>query len=120
MISKAKYSIKSQIYNILGCSVFSELNKSRKDFIACVLWHMLSIKGRINLLQLGRFSCLGEQTHRNQFEKRFDLFTLNKQLIDRVPSGERVVALGPCYIPKAGKSTHGRGKYWSGAAKAAR
>lgn len=120
MISRAKNSVKILIYSILGCSDFSKLNKSRKDFMVCVLWHMLSIKGRINFLQLGRFSSLGEQTHRNQFEKRFDFFAFNKQLIDRIPSGERVVALDPCYIPKAGKSTHGRGKYWSGAAKAAR
>jgi hypothetical protein len=31
------------------------LNKSRKDFIISVLWHILSIKDRINFLQLGRF-----------------------------------------------------------------
>jgi hypothetical protein len=63
---------------------------------------------------------LGEQTYRNQFEKKFDFFEFNKQLINQVSSVERVVALEPSYIPKAGKSTFGRGKYWSGVAGAAK
>ena len=120
MVSKVSNKVKLLIYNILGGNCFSELNKPRKDFIMSVLWHILSIKGKINFLQFGRFSSLGEQTFRNQFEKKFDFFAFNKQLINQVASGERVVALDPSYIPKAGKSTYGRGKYWSGVAKAAK
>src|SRR5665811_1063824 len=96
------------------------LNKSRKDFIVIVLWHILSIKGRINFLQLGRFSPLTEQTYRNHFEKELDFLSFNKQLINQVVSGERIIAFDPCYIPKAGKSTYGRGRYWSGVAGAAK
>ena len=120
MVSKVGCKVKLLIYNILGGDSFSELNKPRKDFIMSVLWHILSIKGKINFLQFGRFSSLGEQTFRNQFEKKFDFFAFNKQLINQVALGERVVALDPSYIPKAGKSTYGRGKYWSGVAKAAK
>jgi len=120
MISRVSNNVKVLIYSILRGSSFSELNKPRKDFIVCVLWHILSIKGKINFLQFGRFSQLGEQTYRNQFEKEFDFLAFNKQLINQVVSGERVVALDPSYIPKAGKSTYGRGKYWSGVAKAAK
>lgn len=120
MVSKVGCKVKLLIYNILGGGSFSELNKPRKDFIMSVLWHILSIKGKINFLQFGRFSSLGEQTFRNQFEKKFDFFAFNKQLINQVALGERVVALDPSYIPKAGKSTYGRGKYWSGVAKAAK
>jgi len=108
------------IYSTLLADSFSELNKPRKDFIVCVLWHILSIKGKINFLQFGRFSSFGEQTYRNQFEKKFDFFAFNKQLINRVSSGERVIALDPSYIPKAGKPTYGRGKYWPSVAKAAK
>jgi hypothetical protein len=120
MVSKVSNKVKLLIYNILGGNSFSELNKPRKDFIMSVLWHILSIKGKINFLQFGRFSSLGEQTFRNQFEKKFDFFAFNKQLINQVALGERVVALDPSYIPKAGKSTYGKGKYWSGVAKAAK
>ena len=41
-------------------------------------------------------------------------------MINQVASSERIVALDPSYIPKAGKCTFGRGKYWSGVAKAAK
>jgi hypothetical protein len=120
MANKVSNKVKRFIYSVLGGSSFSELNKPRKDFIVSVLWHILSIKGKINFLQFGRFSSLGEQTYRNQFEKKFDFFAFNKQIINQVASGERVVALDPSYIPKAGKSTYGKGKFWSGVAKAAK
>lgn len=63
---------------------------------------------------------MGEQTYRNHFEKVFDFLSFNKQLIKRIASEERVVAFDPSYIPKAGKSTYGKGKYWSRVAKAAK
>ena len=120
MISKVKINIKNLIYSTLQTNAFKGLNNPRKDFIAHVLWHILSIKGKINFLQFGRYSTLGEQTYRNHYEKTFDFFSFNKQLINQIASGERIVALDPSYIPKAGKSTYGRGKYWSGVAKAAK
>jgi len=116
MIPKANKSVKYLIFSVLETEVFEKLNKSRKDFIVCVLWHILSIKGRINFLQLGRFGTLCEQTYRNQFAKEFDFFSFNTQLINQTISDERVIAFDPSYIPKAGKSTYGRGRYWSGVA----
>ena len=59
---------------------------------------------------MSRFSSSGEQTFLNHFEKRFDFPAFNRQLINRVSKGERVAALDPGYIPKAGKSTYGKGK----------
>ena len=118
MTPKASNFVKYHIFNMLENSTLIKLNKSRKDFIVCVLWHILSIKGKINFLQLGRFSSYGEQTFRNQFEKKFDFFSFNKLLINQSSSNERIVALDPSYIPKAGKSTYGRGRFWSGVAKA--
>src|ERR1035437_7589094 len=118
MIPKVNKSVNALIYSILENNIFEKLNKSRKDFIVSVLWHILSIKGRINFLQLGRFSPLYEQTYRNQFEKKFDFFSFNKQLINKAISDERIIAFDPCYITKAGKYAYGRGKYWSGVAGA--
>jgi len=120
MIPKVRKSIKQLIVSTLENDVFNKLNKSRKDFIVSVLWHILSIKGRINFLQFGRFSPLCEQTFRNQFEKEFDFFSFNKLLIKQTVSRETIIALDPSYIPKAGKSTYGRGRYWSGVAGAAK
>ena len=120
MIPKVSNSVKHLIISILENKVFGVLNKSRKDFIVSVLWHILSIKGRINFLQLGRFSTLCEQTFRNQFEIEFDFLAFNKELIDQIVSDEMIIAFDPSYIPKAGKSTYGRGRYWSGVAGASK
>jgi len=120
MTPKVSNSIKQLIINILENDIFEKLNKSRKDFMISVLWHILSIKGRINFLQLGRFSPLSEQTFRNQFEKGFDFFSFNKQLINRIISDEKIIAFDPSFIPKAGRSTYGTGRYWSGTAGSAK
>ena len=71
MTPKVSNLVKCNIYNVLQKNIFNKLNKSRKDFICCVLWHILSIKGKINFLQLGRFRSLSEQTFQNQFQKNF-------------------------------------------------
>ncbi len=120
MTFKVVISVKCLIDSVLDNVSFDKLSKNRKDFVANVLLLILSIKGRINFLQLGRFSSTCEQTYRNQFESKFDFLKFNKILIDRIVSDERIVAFDPSYIPKAGKSTYGRGKYWSGVAKAAK
>ncbi|SDD07342.1 hypothetical protein SAMN05216323_107912, partial [Williamwhitmania taraxaci] len=80
MIPKVSNIVKYYIYSTLNNDCFNKLNKTRKDFVVSVLWHILSIKGRINFLQLGRFSQSSEQTYRNQFEKPFDFFSFNEQL----------------------------------------
>ena len=40
MIPKVKKSIKVLVFNILENKVFEKLNKSRKDFIVSILWHI--------------------------------------------------------------------------------
>jgi hypothetical protein len=117
MIPKVSKATKCHIFSILDNSIFDKLNKTRKDFVVNILWHILSIKGKINFLQFGRFSPYSEQTYRNHFENKFDFFSFNKLLIGQVASNERIIAFDPSYIPKAGKFTYGRGKYWSGVAK---
>jgi hypothetical protein len=120
MTIKANQNVKYLIINTLKIDIFSSLNKARKDFIFTVLWHILSIKGRINFLQLGRFSPYSEQTFRNQFEKEFDFFSFNGHLIKQSVPGERIVVFDPSYIPKSGKATYGRGRFWSGVAKSSK
>lgn len=120
MIPKANHKVKYLIISVLHNNIFSSLNKARKDFIVSVLWHILSIKDRINFLQLGRFSPYCEQTHRIHFEQEFDFFAFNKLLTQEIVSNDCIIAFDPSYIPKSGKQTYGRGKFWSGSAKAAK
>jgi len=56
MIFNTNQNVKHHIVNVLQRDVFYNINKVRKNFIISVLWQILSIKGRINFLQLGRCS----------------------------------------------------------------
>ena len=71
-------------------------------------------------MQIGRFSPYCEQNHRNHFEQKFDFLCFNKLLTERIVSKDCVIAFDPCYIPKSGKQTYGRGKFWSCSGKAAK
>ncbi|MGL5272065.1 MAG: transposase [Phocaeicola sp.] len=93
------------------------LNKWRRDFILEVLMLFLSIPGRINFLQLGRYSSYGEQRFRQQFDKEFDFMTFNSALVKESFSGPLAIAIDPSYIPKSGKKIPYMGSFWSGCAQ---
>ncbi|MGL5980139.1 MAG: transposase [Phocaeicola sp.] len=77
----------------------------------------LLIPGRINFLQLGRYSSYGEQRFRQQFTKGFDFMTFNSALVKDTFSGPLAIAIDPNYISKAGKKTPYRGSFWSNCAQ---
>ena len=92
------------------------MNKRRKDFLIEVFILFLSIKGRLNFLQLSRYGNHKEQRYRQQFEKQFDFLEFNKQLVLSTGGCKYAIAFDPSYINKSGKSTPGTGYFWSGSA----
>ena len=114
MIFKANFSTKHLISKYL-CRI-NKINKARKDFFISTLVLFLSIKGKINFLQLARHSNHGEQMYRIQFEKQFDFMNFNKEIIQDNFSDKRAIAFDPSYISKSGKKTYGVDKFWSGVA----
>jgi len=111
---------KSLIVSVLYSNEFSALKENRKQFILNVLLCFLSIKGRINFLQLSRFSKYCEQYFRINFENKFNFQDFNRRLILNLKIKECILAFDPSYIAKSGKCTFGLGKYWSGCAKQAK
>lgn len=105
--------IKSLIVNTLNNKSFVGLNKSRKKFIKNVFVSFLSIKGRINFLQLERFGEYSECTYRIQFQEKFDFFEFNKNLVKEITK-EVIIGFDPSYLSKSGSKTYGVGYYWSG------
>lgn len=106
-------------YNTLIISTLDKIsvfNKCRKDFFCEVVILLLSIKGRVNFLQLGRFGNFKEQRYRQQFEKPFPFLNFNKELALSCGGKRFVIAFDPSYINKSGKKTPGLGWYWSGCA----
>lgn len=53
MTSMINQDVKQLIIRVLKNKSFSGLNKAQKDFMLSVLWHILSIKGKINFTQFG-------------------------------------------------------------------
>lgn len=86
-----------------------------KSFVLLVVL-FISIKGRINFLQLERFSNRCESGFRYFFEQSFDFLSFNKSLIELSVEGKTALAFDPSYICKAGKKTPGVGYFWSGVA----
>ncbi len=108
-----------KLYNALIFSMIDKLpniNRWRKAFLSEIFILFLSIRGRINFLQLARYGKYKEQRYRQQFEKRFDFLTFNKELTLSQGSGRYAIAFDPGYVSKSGKKTPGVGWYWSGCA----
>lgn len=114
MIIKGQITCKGHIKNILD--KMQGVNKWRYDFMLEVFGLLLSIKDRINFLQLERFGNHTEQRYRGQFEKRFDFLTFNKGLVTEHAGKHLTIAFDPSYVSKSGKATPGVGWYWSGCA----
>jgi len=96
------------------------INQWRKDFLIETFILFLSIRGRINFLQLARYGIHKEQRYRQQFEKPFDFLAFNKELTLSHGSGRYAIAFDPSFISKSGKKTPGIGWYWSGCANQAK
>jgi hypothetical protein len=80
----------------------------------------MSIRRRINFLQLARYGKYKKQRYRQQFEKPFDLLSFNKELTLSQGSGKNTNAFDLSYVSKTGKKTPGVGWYWSGCANQTR
>ncbi len=95
----------------------TDLTKYRRQFLTHILMLFLSVRHRINFLQLARHSgqyC--EHSLRLHFEQFVDFASLNQPLIEAYGSGHFLLALDATYLPKSGQATPGLGQFWSGSA----
>jgi hypothetical protein len=114
MIIKGQTSYKYHIKKALG--KMQGINKWQYDFILEIFGLFFSVKGRLNFLQLSRYSNHNEQRYRNQFSKPFDFLSFNKELVLEHGGKHLTIAFDPSYVSKSGKATSGVGYYWSGVA----
>ncbi|HBE40656.1 MAG TPA: hypothetical protein DDW27_05540, partial [Bacteroidales bacterium] len=87
-------------YNLFISNMTDKLpniNQWRRTFLMETLILFLSIRGRINFLQLARYGKYKEQRYRQQFEKPFDFLTFNKELTLSQGSGRFAIAFDPSY-----------------------
>ncbi len=118
MITREQKPYKALISSMID--KLPNINKWRRTFLIETLILYMSIRGRINFLQLARYGKYKEQRYRQQFEKPFDFLTFNKELTLSQGSGRYAIAFDPSYVSKSGKKTPGVGWYWSGCANQAK
>ena len=114
MITKKKSTSKNHIKNVLN--QMKDIKKCQYVFILNILMLFMSIKGKINFLQLLKYSDNCEQYFRKQFSKYFDFMKFNRELILQNAGKHLTIAFDPCFISKSGKKTPGLGYFWSGCA----
>ena len=90
------------------------LSKPRKYFMKSIIILFLSMRGRYTFKGMERYGNKCEKTYRLNFEQRFDFLSFNIELSKQHLSKERIVVFDPSYLPKSGKHTPGKGKFWSG------
>lgn len=96
------------------------INQWRRSFLIGTLILFMSIRGKVNFLQLARYGKYKEQRYRQQFEKPFDFLSFNKELTLSQGSGRYAIAFDPSHISKSGRKTPGVCWYWSGCSNSAR
>lgn len=90
------------------------IGKWQRQFITHLIPLFMSIKGRINFMQMSRFGTYSMTTYRNQFDKSFPFAEFNAEHIRQKGSGYHAIFFDPSHIRKSGKHTFGKGLYWSG------
>lgn len=86
----------------------------RKKFLEHIFVLFVSVRGRLNFLNMARYGTYSEKTYRTHFEEPFDFFTFNTHVIEQNCSPHRIIAGDCSFVPKSGKHTPHRGKFWNG------
>lgn len=93
-----------------------DISKPRKKFMVILFKTVLAVSGRVNFLNLSRYSDLNEKTYSRNFRRPFDFLRFNSLVIEQVYHlhHQYILALDASYIFKSGKATYGLGKFWNG------
>jgi hypothetical protein len=96
----------------------SRVRKPQKKFLMVLFTTILLIKGKVNYLNLGRYSKLSERTYRRQFQKEFHFVEFNKQAIEKVipVTATQIFAQDASFLKKSGKKTLGIDWFFDGCA----
>jgi len=88
----------------------SHTDKWQRDFLVELFKTLFSRQARFNFENLTRYSKYNELTHRRQFSKYLDWFSLNKSFVD-FNSGIHIGVIDYSFISKSSKKTFGIDKF---------
>lgn len=104
--------METRIQNLLAH--MTGLGTIRKKFFTHIVLLFLSLRGRINFLNMARYGTYSEKTYRTHFEAPFAFWDFNRHLLDQVCSPHRIIAGDCTYLPKSGKHPPHLGTFWNG------
>lgn len=98
--------------------LLAALPAHQERFLRLLLPLWLALPGRVNALNLSRYSQLDEKTFRRWFNKALPWHSLYIQLL-RILMGcgaigsKFILTIDATFIPKSGQETYGLGQFWS-------
>ena len=98
---------------------FDGMNKRRRDFLTELFEIIPCIRGRLNFINMSRYSKYNESTFRRNFSQFFDWLKFNYLILQFafLDQAQTVIGAIDCsYVSKSGKHTYGLDKFWSGVA----
>jgi hypothetical protein len=81
-------------------SKMSCIGKVKRTFLSHILLMFISMRGRINFLQLERYGHMDEHSYRYQFSKEFDWLGFNYEFVKEQCSDDVILGFDASYISK--------------------
>lgn len=94
----------------------SFIPKPQRKFLSTLFVTILTLRGRVNFLNLSRYSSYAERSVRRQYQAAFDFPEFNRLAIAQVthPATDLLLAQDASFIPKSGKHSYGLDSFWNG------
>lgn len=93
-----------------------KVSKPIAGFVVPILELWLSMNCRYVFTNMERWGARVEKSYRGMFQKFFDWFGFNCELVKHYAAEEVICVFDPCFVKKSGKKTYGLGQFWSGVA----
>jgi hypothetical protein len=93
-----------------------KVSKPIGKFLLHILERWLSMNCRYVFTNMERWGGGMEKSYRGMFQKFFDWFGFNYELVKQSCKGDILCVFDPCFVKKSGKKTYGVGQFWSGVA----
>jgi hypothetical protein len=94
----------------------NKVSRPLRQFIVHIVELWLSMNCRYVFTNMQRWGTRVEKSYRRMFQKFFDWFSFNVELVKSNCGGQLIAVFDPCFLKKSGKCTYGRGQFWSGTA----
>ena len=97
------------------------VTKPQRKFLVALVATILTVRGKVNFLNLSRYSGYSERTFGRQFRRRFDCVQFNLCAVSKLKPSTQPFLVGQdaSFIPKSGRRTYGLEYFFNGCASRA-